>query len=164
MDNTPSLNLSTPKSGIKRQINASDIQGVPFNRCFAYIIDFIILAVISLVIGFVAFIITLISLGLLSPLTSIVFVLLPLLPLAYHSFFLSHQGATPGMNAMDIKMTTMEGDNPTLIHAGITTIIFYLTVPVTSFLILIVMLFNKERRTLHDLLTNTVVVNVQDDA
>ncbi len=159
MNELPSLRLKKSHSDIKLDLSSIDIEGVPFNRMLAYLIDLIILSVVGLAIGFAAFVLTLISIGLLSPITSIVFVLLPLLPLAYHSYFLSQQGATPGMNAMGIKMITMEGDIPTLLHAGITTIIFYLSVPATSFLILIVMLFNDERRTLHDLLTNTVVVN-----
>ena len=140
-------------------LHSLDIEGVPFNRMLAYLIDFIILSVVGLAIGFAAFVLTLISIGLLSPLTSIVFVLLPLLPLAYHSYFLSQQGATPGMNAMGVNMVTLEGDKPTVFHAVLTTIIFYLSVPATSFLILLVIFFNEERRTLHDLLTNTIVVN-----
>ncbi|WP_419904141.1 RDD family protein [Kiloniella sp.] len=155
MTELPSLRLKKQNPNIKLEINSLDIEGVPFKRVFAYTLDLIILSFVGLAIGFAVSVLTLISIGLLSPL----FVLLSLLPLAYHSYFLSQHGATPGMNAMGIRMVTMDGENPTLVHAGIATIIFYLSVPATSFLILIVMLFNNERRTLHDLLTNTIVVN-----
>ncbi|MFD2207626.1 RDD family protein [Kiloniella antarctica] len=164
MNKLPSLRLKNSKSTQKLELNALDVDGVPFNRVLAYLIDLIILFVVGLAIGFAAFVLTLISIGLLSPITSIVFVLLPLLPLAYHSYFLSQQGATPGMNAMGLKMFTMAGDTPTLFHAALTTVIFYLSVPATSFLILLVVFFNKERRTLHDLLTSTIVVNDADEA
>ncbi|KKJ75928.1 hypothetical protein WH95_15775 [Kiloniella litopenaei] len=133
----------------------SDTRGVIFDRSFAYVIDFIILVILGLVAGFIAFVLTILSFGILSPLLA----LLSFIPLVYHTYFLSQQGATPGMNAMGVKMITMDGKPVTLVHAFLTTVIFYLTVPATSFLILLVAFFNDEKRTLHDILTHTVVVN-----
>ncbi|WP_085904957.1 RDD family protein [Kiloniella majae] len=155
MTDTQAVGFNKVAQKLRFGIRPSDTRGVPFDRSFAYIIDFIILAVLGLIAGFIAFILTILSFGILSPLLA----LLSFLPLLYHSYFLSQQGATPGMNAMGIKMVTMDGKPVTLVHALLTTIIFYLTVPATSFLVLLVVFFNDEKRTLHDLLTNTIVVN-----
>ncbi|WP_417433717.1 RDD family protein [Kiloniella sp.] len=155
MTDTQAVGFNKVAQRLRFGISPSDTRGVLFDRSFAYVIDFIILAVLGLIAGFIAFILTILSFGILSPLLA----LLSFIPLLYHSYFLSQQGATPGMNAMGVKMITMDGKPVTLVHALLTTVIFYLTVPATSFLILLVAFFNEEKRTLHDILTHTVVVN-----
>ncbi|WP_052742080.1 RDD family protein [Kiloniella litopenaei] len=155
MTDTQAVGFNRVAQKLRFGITPSDTRGVIFDRSFAYVIDFIILVILGLVAGFIAFVLTILSFGILSPLLA----LLSFIPLVYHTYFLSQQGATPGMNAMGVKMITMDGKPVTLVHAFLTTVIFYLTVPATSFLILLVAFFNDEKRTLHDILTHTVVVN-----
>ncbi|WP_157231119.1 RDD family protein [Kiloniella laminariae] len=158
MKELPSLSLKASERQITLTVRPSDVEGVPLKRALAYLIDFCFLAVLGVAAFVAGMIINIISLWLLSPLVAIA---LALLPLAYHSYFLSQKGATPGMKIMDIRMVTLEGKKPSLLHAAITTVIFYVTVPVTSFLILLVILFNDEQRTLHDILTGTIVIREQ---
>lgn len=156
MKKLPTLSLKEqPKSGAGFTLATEDIDGVPLRRVVAYAVDLVFLFVLAAAAALAATLLNVISLGLLTPLTAAA---LFLLPLAYHSFFLYHQQATPGMKLLGLEMRTMDGSPLSAVHAIITTVIFYATVPVTSFLILIVVFFNDQRRTLHDLLTGTVVV------
>ncbi len=93
-----------------------------------------------------------------------------LVPLAYHSLQIGGpRAATLGMRAMGIRVASLlpppaslvqvEGGRPTLFQAIIQTVAFYVTVPGTGALILLVALFNPRRRTVHDWLAAVVVVN-----
>ncbi len=155
MTDTQPVGFNRVALGLKRTLHPSDTRGVIFDRSFAYVIDLVILTILGFVLGFVIFIMTIFTFGLLSPL----FALLTFLPLLYHSYFLSQQGATPGMNAMGVTMVSLDGSRISLGQAVIATIIFYVTVTATSLLVLLIVFLNDQRRTLHDILTGTIVVN-----
>lgn len=131
--------------------------GILLKRVLAYAVDFLILGALF-VAGWLALsVAAVLSFGLLAPLVGLFsLVLAP----CYHGFLVGGPGAaTIGMRMFGIHVRSMDGGRPTLLQAFLMSIVFYATVPTTGWLILLVTLFNKRRRTLHDLLSNTVVVN-----
>lgn len=127
-------------------------------RCLAYLIDIVIVATIGLCLGIALTVMGLLTLGLLSPLAAIV---LALWPIAYHSFFLASRGATPGMRLFGLEARAWEGAPLSPLQAIIVTALFYVTVSLTAWLILLVALFNERGRTLHDILANTVIIRLR---
>jgi len=76
----------------------------------------------------------------------------------YHTYFLGSRGATPGMRFFDLEMWSLTGRQPEYVQAFLATVLFYVSVSLTAFLILVVALFNDRRRTLHDMLAGTIVL------
>ncbi len=125
-------------------------------RIFAYIIDVICLFFVLIVVKIAAAILGVLSLGLLSPL---LFLIVALTPLAYHTYLVgSERSATLGMRIMNIKVRTMDGRQPDYATAFVHCLIFYVSMFLTSGLILLVSLFMPHGRCLHDYLTNSIVV------
>ena len=123
--------------------------GLALRRAAGYLIDaFVLLMVIS---GL--WVLVILSLGLLLP---VKLVITPLLPVAYHTWFIGKAGATPGMQIMDVEIRGWTGRRPDFLQALVMTALFYATVLPTSFLVLVVALFNDRQRTLHDYLAGTV--------
>jgi uncharacterized RDD family membrane protein YckC len=58
----------------------------------------------------------------------------------------------------------LDGDRPGLIQAFAITALFYSSVTMTSFLILIIAVFNDKNRCAHDFLSGTLVVNSNAEA
>jgi uncharacterized RDD family membrane protein YckC len=107
----------------------------------------------------------LLTLGLLMPLHVLA---VALVPFAYHTLLIGgERSATIGMRAMGLKVMSIAPDSPesqshgrpTLFQAMIQTVCFYGSLLATGSLILAVALFNPRRRTVHDFLAGTVVVN-----
>jgi uncharacterized RDD family membrane protein YckC len=130
--------------------------GVTLKRVVAYLIDFAIIGILSLVALAAFWVLGVLSFGLLSPLFA---VLLPFIPLAYHTAFIGGpESATPGMRLFGIEVHRIEGDRPGYLQAGLQTIVFYVSVGLTSWLVLLVALFNGRGRTFHDYLCGTVTI------
>jgi uncharacterized RDD family membrane protein YckC len=137
-------------------------EGVLWRRVLAYMIDLLLIAMIAVGVWVVFALLWLLSFGLLGPLLWFLF---GLLPLAYHTFFLSSpRSATPGMRCFDLELRSVTGERPSFVQALIQTALFYATVGMTGSLILLVALFNRRRRTLHDFLAGTVMVRTLPDA
>jgi len=125
--------------------------GVTWRRFVAFCIDF---AIISLVFTALGFLIVL-SLGLFAALWS----LTPLLPIAYHSWMIAgRRSATFGMQAMKVEVRTMDGRRPSLLQAFVMTALFYLSLAFLTPLILMIALFNKRGRCVHDILSGTAII------
>ncbi len=125
-------------------------------RIFAYLIDVVCLSFILIVVKFAAAIIGVLSFGLLSPLLVLI---IAITPLAYHTYLIgSEQSATIGMRIMNIKVQTMDGRQPDYATAFLHCLTFYVSLFLTSGLILLVSLFTPQGRCLHDYLTNSTVV------
>lgn len=129
--------------------------GLMWRRVIAYGIDIMAIAVIGAGLWFVLGLIGVLSFGLLLPLK---FVVLPIVPVTYHSYFIGHDGATPGMRLLDVEIRAWTGQPPDYVQAFLMTVLFYATVMLTSWLILLVALFNDRNRTLHDYLAGTLAV------
>ncbi len=98
----------------------------------------------------------LLSLGLLFPIMPVG---LSLVPVAYHTLLIGGPwSATLGMLLFDLEVRSWTGARPGYLQALLMTLVFYTSVGLTGFLILVVALFNARHRTLHDYLSATVVV------
>lgn len=129
--------------------------GIIIARSLAYIADIVIISLIVLAATVVFFILGLLTFGLLWPGIS----LTPLIALAYFTLTLGGpQSATPGMRWQDIEIRTWDGYRPGYVQALIQTVLFYITIPFGTFLLLLVPFFNYRRRCLHDYLCGTVFI------
>lgn len=124
-------------------------------RCAAYLLDVALIAIVGACLAFALTVIGILTLGLFSPLAAAI---LALWPLTYHSLFLAIRGATPGMRMLGLQSRAWDGQAISPLQAVIVTILFYVSVGLTAWLILVVALFNDRGRTLHDILANTLVV------
>lgn len=129
--------------------------GLVPRRCFAYLIDVVIIAILGLVLAFALSIVGVLSFGLLSPL---VVIILTLWPLLYHCLFLAIRGATPGMRLLDLEVRDWSGKAIEPAQAVLVIALFYVSVSLTAWLVLLVVLFTDKSRALHDILANTLVV------
>lgn len=129
--------------------------GVIWRRVLGYTIDLILIAIASVAVWIVFGLLGIITLGALSPLGAIA---LAILPVAYHTYFIGQQSATPGMALFDVEVRAYGGQRPDYVQAFLMTMLFYATIAVTAWIILAVALFNARKRTVHDFLAATVVV------
>lgn len=131
--------------------------GIAVKRVLAYFIDAAIILAVMAGVWVVFALLTAMSFGLLAP---VLWPGLPLVPLLYHTLTIGGEGsATFGMKLLGVTVRTWDGRKPGYFQAALNTIVFYLSVGVTGWLILVVALFNDRRRTLHDFMCGTVVIN-----
>ena len=131
-------------------------EGVLWRRTLAYFIDLCCIGLLAVLFWIVFVVLSVISFGLLGPLLWFLF---GLIPLAYHTLLLSGpRSATWGMRCFDVELRSVTGDRPGFLQALAQTALFYVTVGATCSLILLFVLFNRRRRTLHDVLAGSVLV------
>jgi len=130
-------------------------EGVLWRRVVAYGIDLFIIGIILVLLWIFLAALTIASFGLLSPLWA----LFGLTPLAYHSLLLGGaKSATLGMRLCGIELRSWTGERPLYLQALVQTVVFYVSTAATCSLILLVALFNRRRRTVHDFLAGTLVI------
>lgn len=131
------------------------IEGVLTRRCFAWLIDMLLIGLIFAALFVVLFLFGLLTLGLGFGAMTI----LPAVPFLYHFLsLLRSASATPGQAAMGLTVRRdADLGPPTGLQALIFTVVFYFTLA-TSGLLLLVALFTVRHRTLHDLASDLVVV------
>jgi len=136
----------------------SAYEGTTSKRVFAYLIDAILVFTVAGAVWLGMGIVGLATFGLLLPLQPLA---VALVPLVYHvGLIASPRAATLGMRLFGIRVTdAMTGAPPSLTQVIIQIVAFYGSVALTAWLILIFALFNSRRRTLHDILAGTVVIN-----
>lgn len=140
--------------------NPGLFEGVTLKRVVAYLIDLAIIGAVSLVALTVFWVLGVLSFGVLSPVLAI---LLPFVPLTYHTVLIGGpHSATVGMHVLGIEVRRIEGDRPGYLQAGLQTVVFYVSVGLTSWLILLVALFNERGRTLHDYLCGTLTLRAPE--
>lgn len=129
--------------------------GIVLKRVVAYLIDFCLLCVVVGIMWVAAIIIGFVTLGLGF---GVIAGLIAVTPFAYHAFTIGALGgATLGMRMMGIQVRTLDGRVASLVPAVIMTALFMLSL---SFpVVLVVALFHDQRRTLHDIIAQVVVVN-----
>lgn len=145
----------TPADPMFRLQDPALYQGIIVKRVIAYLIDALVLAAISfgmVMVGVMTF-------GLLLPL---ILPVLPVVPLVYHTLTVGAAGsATIGMRVCGIKVMALDGYPPNLLQALVLTLVFYLSIGLTSGLVLLVALFTDRGRCLHDLVAGTVAIPSQ---
>jgi uncharacterized RDD family membrane protein YckC len=131
------------------------ISGVLSRRCFAWLLDLVLIGLILVVLWTILFLFGLLTLGLGFGAMAV----LPAVPFLYHFLSLMRpSSATPGQAMMGLTVRRDEDlGPPTGLQALIFTVVFYLTLA-TSGLLLLIALFTVRHRTLHDLASDLVVV------
>lgn len=131
-------------------------EGVVARRVFAYLVDLGAMAIIWVGLWVVLGILNLVTFGVFSWLMALI---LALVPAAYHVLQVGGpKGATIGMRLFDLQVRTIDNRPPSHLHALVQVIVFLLSVPPTMGLILLFVFFNRHRRTIHDLFSNTVLL------
>ncbi len=139
--------------------NPALYEGVVLKRVLAYLVDVVAIFVIMVVAWIVLGLMTMASFGLLLPLTVPGF---PIVLLGYHTLLIgAGRSATLGMMVFNLEVRAWNGRRPTYAQAFLVTLVFYVSMAITSGLILVIALFNDRRRLLHDLLCGTVVVSAE---
>jgi len=136
-------------------------EGVLWRRAFAYLIDLCCMGFIAVFAWIVFAVLWVLSFGMLGP---ALWFLFGLIPLAYHTLLVSgRHSATFGMRMFDLQLRSWTGERPVFLQALAHTVLFYLTTYGTGFLILLFVLINRRKRTLHDVLAGTLMVRTLRD-
>jgi uncharacterized RDD family membrane protein YckC len=132
--------------------------GVLSRRCVAWVFDIFLIALLIWVLWWILVMFGLLTLGLGFGAMSI----LPFVPFCYHFLsLLGSSSATPGQQMMGLTVRRdYDLGPPTALQALASVLVFYLTLA-TSGLLLVVALFTRRHRTLHDLVSGLVVVRVR---
>ena len=131
--------------------------GIRSKRMLAYLLDLAIIGALIVALWFAGAFAVILTLGLAKPLLLLA---TAVLPLAYHTWTIGGpRHATFGMRALDLKVVCWNGNSPDYLQAAVQTVLFYLSISVTSVLILLVSLFNPRGRCLHDYLSGCLVIN-----
>lgn len=132
-------------------------EGTRSRRVLAYLTDVVIVVCLTGLLWLAGSVFIVLTFGALIPLIALC---ATLLPIAYHTFFIGGpKNATLGMQMMDLRVVAWNGNRPSYLQAAIQTALFYLTVPTTSGLILLVSLFNDRGRCVHEMLCGTLTIN-----
>jgi uncharacterized RDD family membrane protein YckC len=135
-------------------------RGVLIRRVFAFLIDLLVLSIpVILAVMFIA-VFGLVTLGLgwalfwlVSPATVIWAVIY------YGASIGGPHSATLGMRVMDLELRTWYGAPGYFVLGAMHAVLFWISISFLSPLVLLVGLFNRRRRLLHDVLLGTVVIN-----
>jgi uncharacterized RDD family membrane protein YckC len=135
--------------------DASLVDGVLWRRVWAWIIDFLFIAVLAAALWVVLLVLGVVTLGL----GFVLMALLPAVPLAYHILFVAgRRHATPGQAMLGL---TVRRENdlgpPGLVQSAVFTGLLWLTLSI-GFWPLLATLFTVRHRALHDIAAGVVVV------
>lgn len=144
------------KTGVEEPIPASLLRGVVWRRVAAYLVDACVIGVLLLTAKILFLPAVLISFGLLaSPLA----LLIAVIPVAYHALLVGGpKSSTLGQRLFGLQMLDISGARASYTQAAVQAILFYVTLALTSGLLLLVVFLNPLRRTLHDWLSGMIVV------
>jgi uncharacterized RDD family membrane protein YckC len=130
-------------------------EGVRTRRILAFVLDYIIVALLSIVFAILVFFLGFLTLGLGWMLYGI---LVPAVAILYIWNTLgSTDQATTGMKMMGIRLDRLDGRPIDGLTAVVHSVLFWAGNVILSPLVLLVTLFSDRKRTLHDLLLGTVV-------
>lgn len=135
-------------------------EGVLARRIVAFLIDAVIVLLPILIVAFFMLIFTVVTLGF----GAIVFALLGPLAAIWAVLYVgvtlgSPHSATYGMRIMGLQMRTWYGAPMYFLLGAVHALFFWVLTSALTPLVLLVTLFNARRRTLHDYLTGTVMIN-----
>ncbi len=134
------------------------VGGALLRRCLAWVVDFVLIAVLVWVLWWALAMFGVLTFGLGFGAMAI----LPFVPFCYHLLsLLSSASATPGQQMFGLAVRrNFDLGPPTSLQALIFTLVFYLTLA-TSGLLLLVALFTIRHRALHDLVSGLLVVRTR---
>ena len=126
------------------------LRGLLWRRALAYFVDVFLISLASWLVALIAW-----------PLWPVVFTLIPL---AYHSLQIGGpHSATFGQRLFGVEVRRLDGGRPLLLQALVQTVLFYVTVMMLTPLALLVAVFNRRKRTLHDILAGTLTLRRSDE-
>ncbi|GAB5507943.1 MAG: RDD family protein [Rhizobiaceae bacterium] len=129
--------------------------GVRTRRIFAFLLDYVLVALLMIPFGIVVALLGLVTLGLGWLLFGILF---PLVALIYIWMTLGGpEQATVGMRMMGIRLERLDGRPVDGMLAVVHSVLFWAANAILTPLVLLATLFTDRKRTLHDLLLGTVV-------
>ncbi|CAM5371227.1 putative RDD family membrane protein YckC [Aquamicrobium terrae] len=130
--------------------------GVRTRRIFAWLIDYLMIGLLTIPFAILVFLLGVLTLGLGWMLFSF---LVPAVAAIYVWNTLGGRNqATWGMRMMDIRLERLDGTRIDGMTAVVHTVLFWAANVILTPLVLLVTLFTDRKRTLHDLLLGTVVV------
>jgi uncharacterized RDD family membrane protein YckC len=136
-------------------LNSRSLDGVRTKRVFAVLIDWAIILGLCIPVAIVIFLLGVATLGLGWILYGAMF---PAVSLLYSGFTMgSPRQATIGMRLMDIHVERTDGSHIDFLTAVAHTFLFWAANVIATPLVLLVTLFTDNKRTVHDLLTESVV-------
>ena len=130
-------------------------EGVLSRRIMAFIIDYVLVALMTIPFAILIFVLGVVTLGLGWALFSVLF---PAVALTYVWNTLGGPSqATVGMRVMDIRLERLDGQPIDGLVAVVHTVLFWAGNVLLTPLVLLATLFLDRKRTVHDLLLGTVV-------
>jgi uncharacterized RDD family membrane protein YckC len=137
-------------------------EGVRTRRILAFIVDYLLVALLTIPFAIIVFLLGIITLGLGWVLFSILF---PAVALAYiWSTLGGKEQATVGMRMMNIRLERLDGRPVDGLLAIVHSVLFWAGNVLLTPLILLASLFLDRKRTVHDLLLGTVVARTDRGA
>lgn len=135
-------------------------RGVLLRRSIAFLIDLVVLAVPVVLVKMFIAVFGLITLGLGWALFWLVWPCTVVWVLVYYGSTIGGpNSATLGMRAMDLQLMTWYGEPGYFVLGAAHAVLFWVLLSVLTPFVLLVGLFNRRRRLLHDILLGTVVIN-----
>ncbi|MER8805842.1 RDD family protein [Mesorhizobium australicum] len=135
--------------------DARAYEGVRTRRILAFVLDYLIVGLLTIPFAVLVFFLGLLTLGLGWMLFG---VLVPAVAILYIWNTLgSADQATTGMKMMGIRLDRLDGTRIDGLTAVVHSVLFWAGNVILSPLVLLVTLFSDRKRTLHDLLLGTVV-------
>lgn len=130
-------------------------EGVLTRRMMAFVIDYVLVALMMIPFAILVFVFGIVTLGLGWALFSVLF---PAVALTYvWNTMGGPNQATVGMRMMDIRLERLDGQRIDGLLAIVHTVLFWAGNVLLTPLILLAALFLERKRTVHDLLLGTVV-------
>lgn len=142
---------------------ARALEGVRTRRIFAIIADFLVLTLLVCGLLFILALLGVLTFGLTWLMIPLVLAAYPLIALFYNGITMSGwRRATPGMRMMDLEVRLNDGTPVTFLHAAVHAVLFYVSWTILTPLVLVVSLVAANKRCLHDMLANMVVIRRPD--
>lgn len=131
------------------------IGGILIRRLLAWLLDIIVISVLVFGLAILIWMVGLATLGLGWGMMSV----LPFVPFLYHVLsLLGPASATPGQHMFGLIVRRNDDlGPPTWLQAIVSVLVFYATLA-TSGVLLVIALFTRRKRTLHDLLSGLVII------
>jgi uncharacterized RDD family membrane protein YckC len=132
------------------------LNGVIWRRIFAYTLDIVFIGLLTGLVFLLLSPLVVLSFGILwGPATLI----LAAVPASYHTLLIGgRKSSTWGQRLFGLEVRSLEGGRPGYLQALILTVLIYVSVGLTSFLILAVIPFTRYRQGVHDLLANVIIL------
>ncbi|HEX7007377.1 MAG TPA: RDD family protein [Alphaproteobacteria bacterium] len=140
-----------------RLVDPAYYRNVLWRRMFAHVVDTLIVALVMAPVLIGLLLTAIVTLGLVAIPLALAFIVVR--ALYYILYTGGARSATPGMRLFGIELRAIDGGRPGYLQTAIRTLLYYATIAVFTPLILLVVLFNRQGRGVHDYLSGTVVVN-----